>query len=372
MPKTKVPPPPLSVADRNDFLRVLRDATEPLEAAKVAKLAMTSRRPSADEATAVLEQFVSEGALNAWPAKTAKGKSRYWDRDLISVGSAALAELVQHSSQPVSTREVKKLWKLPFKLSDSEIASILAELAKSGTIHEIPAKTAKSGMRYWHSDVVEFGRDLLLTQINDKPPLTKSKLKTTVKWLDQTQFEELVQRLTSRKEIYCHPPLWKSKHFMWSPSPPAPEPYLKGIRDQLATVVKELQSASVPQADLRRAAVQMLESVGISFGAASSVTTDAAAGGREEAVDLLALMQIVEPSADRGVLVAARVLRAAAKIPKAEFDTLTLQLSRQGKIALHEHDFVGSLSCEERDELVTDGHGNYYVGMALRPGQAEL
>ncbi|HQZ69058.1 MAG TPA: hypothetical protein PLY87_28420, partial [Planctomycetaceae bacterium] len=120
-----------------------------------------------------------------------------------------------------------------------------------------------------------------------------------------------------------------------------------------------------------RAAVQMLESVGITFGASSSVTTDAAAVGREDAVDLLKLMHIVDPSVDRGALVSARVLRTAAKIPKAEFDTLVLQLSRQGKIALHEHDFVGSLSSEERDELVTDGHGNYYVGMALRLGQGD-
>ncbi len=371
MPKIKVPPPPLSAADRNDFLRVLREAEEPLEAGKVAKLAMTSRRPAADEAAAVLEQFVAEGALKAWAPKTGKGKPRYWDRDLISVGSAALAELVQHSSQPVSAKEVKKLCKLPFKLGDSEIASILADLAKSETLYEIPAKTASSGLRYWHRDAVEFGRDSLLTQIKDKPPLTKSKLKTAVNWLDQSQFEELVERLTNRRELYCHPPLGKSKHLLWSRSPPAPEPYLKGIRDQLATIVKELQSASVPQADLRRAAVQMLESVGISFGASSSVTTDAAAVGREDAVDLLKLMHIVDPSVDRGALVSARVLRTAAKIPKAEFDTLVLQLSRQGKIALHEHDFVGSLSAEKRDELVTDGHGNYYVGMALRLGQGD-
>ncbi|MEY3226139.1 MAG: hypothetical protein RLZZ536_758, partial [Planctomycetota bacterium] len=40
-------------------------------------------------------------------------------------------------------------------------------------------------------------------------------------------------------------------------------------------------------------------------------------------------------------------------------------------IVLHRHDFASSLSVVERDELVTDGEGQYFVGMALRTGQVQ-
>lgn len=371
MPKIKLAPTPLSTDDYDELLRVIRSADEPLEAAKVTKVAMTSRRPTSDETAAILQKFVAEGAVKVWPAKTTKGKPRYWDRDLKSVGQTALEELVHQSADPVTAKEVKTRCKLPFKLSDSDIALILNDLAKSGVIFEIPAKTAKSGVRYWKHDAVEFGRRSLLRLISDQPPQAKAKLKGAVKWLDQAQFEDLVEQLKGRGDIFCHPPIGKSTQPLWSRSPPVPEPYLKSIRDQLATVVAQLKSASVSPADLRRAAVQMFESVGISFGAAAPSTGQLDSGHREEAADLLKLMQQLDPGADRGALVPARVLREAAKMPKAEFDALVLQLSRQGKIALHEHDFVASLRPEDRDELVTDGRGTFYVGMALRRAQGE-
>ena len=84
---------------------------------------------------------------------------------------------------------------------------------------------------------------------------------------------------------------------------------------------------------------------------------------------LVRLMRQLDAGADRGALVTARVLRAAAGLPKRQFDELALQLSRAGRIVLHRHDFAGSLSAAERDELVTDGAGEYFVGMALRAGQ---
>jgi hypothetical protein len=88
-------------------------------------------------------------------------------------------------------------------------------------------------------------------------------------------------------------------------------------------------------------------------------------------VDLVRLMRQLDAGADRGALVTARVLRGAAGLPKKQFDELALQLSRAGRIVLHRHDFASSLSVVERDELVTDGEGQYFVGMALRTGQVQ-
>jgi hypothetical protein len=78
-------------------------------------------------------------------------------------------------------------------------------------------------------------------------------------------------------------------------------------------------------------------------------------------------MKQVEPGAQHGALVTSRELRRAARLNKADFDALALELARQGRLVLHRHDFASSLSPEEKDELVSDGQGNYYVGLALRP-----
>src|SRR5690606_32765440 len=118
-----------------------------------------------------------------------------------------------------------------------------------------------------------------------------------------------------------------------------------------------------------RAVVQMLESAGVSLGSAAAGSGDGVQTSLPRPVDLVALMKRLEPNAERGTLVTARILRQHANIGKPEFDTLALQLARQGRLALHEHDFPFSLSPEAREELVTDGQGNYYIGLALRPGQ---
>lgn len=82
--------------------------------------------------------------------------------------------------------------------------------------------------------------------------------------------------------------------------------------------------------------------------------------------DLIKLMHQIESGARRGALVTSRDLRRAAGLPKEKFDQEMLELSKQGKVSLHKHDFPQSLSQSERDEMVTDGNGHYFVGAAIR------
>jgi glycosyltransferase A (GT-A) superfamily protein (DUF2064 family) len=108
-----------------------------------------------------------------------------------------------------------------------------------------------------------------------------------------------------------------------------------------------------------------MEATGISFGSAAPCPVDGS-------VDLIALMRLIEPGANRGALVGARDLRRAAKLEKQSFDRAVMELARQGRLSLHRHDYATSLSAAERDELVTDGAGTYYVGMALRNGASAI
>jgi hypothetical protein len=71
----------------------------------------------------------------------------------------------------------------------------------------------------------------------------------------------------------------------------------------------------------------------------------------------------------REALLAVRELRARLGFTKEQFDSLAIELMREGAISLHHHDHPASLPESERSELVQDARGTYYIGIALRRGE---
>ena len=374
--KQKAELPALTESDKHEVLRVLRQSAEPLELAKLLKQAVLSRPAKAVEVEVLLGSLLSAGLAVEWPAKTVSGKPRFWDRDLRAAGLGAVRELVCSAAVPLSAKDIKKLWKCSFKLTDTELLALLRELLSDGTIFEIPGKSVAGAVRYWGRDVLQFASASVLEELRQRGTLPTAKLRASVKWLDDVRYAELLDRLAAQNLIFRHPAMkaGKSAQLLWGIAPPSPEPWLKPIREQLCEVVRQLRAASVSATDLRRAAVDMLESAGISLGATTGSTAasaSATAAVSVPSVDLVRLMRQLDAGADRGALVTARVLRGAAGLSKKQFDELALQLSRAGRLVLHRHDFASSLSVVERDELVTDGEGQYFVGMALRTGQVQ-
>lgn len=70
----------------------------------------------------------------------------------------------------------------------------------------------------------------------------------------------------------------------------------------------------------------------------------------------------------KGALISIRKLRAALTLDKERFDGAVLGLYYRDNLVLHHHDNVGNMSEAERNELILDKHGNYYVGVALAGG----
>ena len=81
-------------------------------------------------------------------------------------------------------------------------------------------------------------------------------------------------------------------------------------------------------------------------------------------------MRQLNPGADLGTLIGVAELRQRAGLSKEEFDQQALALARAGRVSLHEHDFPAGQTPERRAELITDGAGRYYVGLALRRGDS--
>lgn len=278
---------------------------------------------------------------------------------------------IQQTSEPVTAGQIAKLLAPPHKLSEAKVTPILDEFVAAARLQLFPPKTAKGKPRYWDRDQNEFARSLILETLDKKGSLAKTDLRKAVKQLTEELFLNAFQGLLDSQKLFEHPPLPKKKTSLFGKCPPAPEPYLNDLGGQLSKIVAQLRGASVPVEVLRRALVQLVESTGVPFGEGAAVTRSAAIPLQELNVDLIALMRSIEPAADSGALVAARELRRAARIDKMPFDQEILALARQGRLMLHRHDFASGLSQAERDELVTDGAGTYYVGMALRRESAQ-
>lgn len=83
---------------------------------------------------------------------------------------------------------------------------------------------------------------------------------------------------------------------------------------------------------------------------------------------LTTAMHRIEHGAWRGALVGFRELRLQfPELAKNEFDAAALDAAAAGLICLHTHDMPNNIPQEQRDQLVTDGRGNFYVGCAIRP-----
>ena len=274
---------------------------------------------------------------------------------------------IQRTVEPVTASQVAKLLVAPHKLSEAKVVPLLDGFVAASRLRSFPPKTAKGKPRYWDRDLGELARSLIIGAIDKKGPQSKADLRKATKQLSEELFLAAFQSLIDSRRLCEHPPLSKKKGSLFGSRPPAPEPYLNEIGRQLCKVVAQLMAASVPRAELRQALVQLVEATGIPFGlGATARDGDEDVRQRVNEVDLVSLMRGIEPAADCGALVAARELRRATKLDKSQFDRAVLELARQGRLMLHRHDFAGGLTSAERDELVTDGAGTYYVGMALR------
>jgi len=274
-----------------------------------------------------------------------------------------LLTLFATTTEPITASQASKLLTAPHKLKEAQAIPILAEFVASAKLQAFPPKTARGKPRYWDRGVNELGRLLILASLEKKASQSKADLRKAAKQVPDAAFEAAFQGLIESRTLFEHPPLPKKKSADFGKLPPSPEPYLKDLGVQLTKVVAQLTAARVPAAELRRALVQLVEATGVPFGGVAKSDTVATP---PQSVDLVSLMKQVEPAAVNGALVAARELRRAANLPKSQFDEAILALARQGRLMLHRHDFASSLDPTEREELVTDGAGTYYVGVALR------
>jgi hypothetical protein len=384
----KATPAPLTPEQRQGVLQALGTVPAPETAADLFKRLTAVpglKRPQVEE---VLVQGVADGTVFAYPGATAKGKARFWHQDRDTWLRVPLRDVLAAANEPLTAALLAKQLTLGVKLGEADLQPLLDRLCQAGEVHRHPPATAKGKPRFATRSPAEFIPPAIVRLLTTKGGLPLAKIVAALKGHEPGLVQQVVEQLRRERRLFLHPGVGKSAPPLYKTTPVAPLEFLTDVRAALLKVVPTLQGAGVSVEDLRRAFVQLAGEVGIPLGATvlggnpspnhqptaaspgSPPAAPAVSGSpaRDAPVDLVALMKQLNPGAELGTLIGVGELRRRAGLTKEEFDRAALALAKAGRVSLHEHDFPGSLTAERRDELITDGAGRYYVGLALRRG----
>ena len=258
--------------------------------------------------------------------------------------------------------QLKKALPKPFQRVHEHALSLLRELAARGEIHR------------WSKGSVErfYARDPIATLDEVVPrelafgPLDVRALKDRVEAAAMGHGEVVKEWLKSalaRAIVFEHAPgspRSKEKRY-------GREPDLRLLlKAPIAALRKALVGMDARGISRGQVAAAILEELGVSSAPLSPPSNGATnPGAKRELLDALGKLAAASPP---GALLSIRELRRRISMGKGQFDATALSLSKEGAVSLHFHDHPASLPENERNELVQDGRGGHYVGIALRRG----
>lgn len=279
-----------------------------------------------------------------------------------------LLKLLRQSDKPLTVSQIQKNIPGPLRKDRARLVKFLDELSKNRTIGKWLPKRVP---RYWGADMETYSREQLLDVLSRKP-MTRLQLLDAFKrkihgGSDKKAGElmgKLIKTLIVEKRVFQFPMPGNRRKKVFSAFPPDPSDYMGRMKKEFETVCGMLKNAGLSSDQIFLSAGKMLRaSAETIFGEKAEMDTEPPDNIRKL---ILEKVRIVQPEAERQALVPIRELRAAANIPDRSFDAAVLELAHNQKIFLHRHIHPYRLSDQDKEELVTDGKGNYYVGLVIR------
>jgi hypothetical protein len=303
----------------------------------------------------LLEDMIAAGEIFIWPGK------RYWDRDPRSEAQRLVFQYLSHSGV-VSAAKAKTALRLPLEVIDSTLKGLVAE----GRLHIWqPGKTAQ----YCLFDPQSVAQETILKALSDGPLAEKELVQGIKKRLAGYNAKNLKQHvppLLQSRQLFDHPKYGRTKA-RYSLKPPEPDLYLERAKSEIEAVHRLLAPSGVS-----------LETIFRALGEHIGLVTKPSAREREKPEDRMPMIEAerlilegitrLQPLGQSRALVSIRELRRLLTLTKNNFDRAVFSLAVRGRVALHHHDFPGSLSPAEREEMVRDDRGTYYVGIVPKEG----
>ncbi len=326
---------------------VLQQSQTPKSLPQIRKELAGSFHISSKDLGALLDEMTTIGEIFSWPQK------KFWDRDSRTV----LPDLIMTfmaKSQVATASKIKTNLKLPLEM----VQTALNELVDGGRLRLWqPGKAPYFCLSKPRKTALETILEALAAG-----PLSEKELVLCVKGrLPGYQARDLKEHLTFSKQVYEYPKYGKVK-LKYGLEPPEPGPYLGKAVQEMTAVQRLLAPFQISLEAIH-------DALGSELGLARETGEPSKAPPKGEIASpdaeplLLKAMTRLQPFGQKRALVSIRELRRSVGLAKGVFDRVVLSLALQGKVALHHHDFPSSLSPEERDELVRDEQGTYYVGI---------
>lgn len=269
--------------------------------------------------------------------------------------ATVILKVLQRANEPLTVARIQKELPGPFRIDSVKLAEFLDNQVCTGAIYKwLPKRSQK---RFWTQDLEEYSRKNIV-EILSEQALIGSKLKDALRkslfGCSDSKATEVGQNglkwLVKEKRLFKHPPVGRQRSPRFGVNPPDPSPYLGKVKKEFEKVCEKLKKSGVSPDQV--------------FQAASKVLMPRP---HQDFVKVIMNKIVeIEPAARQQALVSIPALRAALDLPKEAFDQAILDLAGQARIFLHRHVHPAQISGEEGVQMVTDGKGNYYVGIVLR------
>ncbi|MBA4394293.1 MAG: hypothetical protein C0407_12150 [Desulfobacca sp.] len=278
-----------------------------------------------------------------------------------SVLKELILKILSQQDQPQTAKDFRKQLAASFKIPEDRLLELLTNLVVLRNVFEWPAK-GKGAKRFWKEPPSpEFISQKIVQSLSDKP-LTSLELKKVLSkqlfGLPQKAVDPVIHSLLLRGTIIQHPKIVGLKAKLGQ-RPPDPKPYLHKVLKELDQVAKMLAPSQVSREEIHQALLGLIGASGhrvVSLGEPKTVDFEE---------QILSKMIEVEPQAPYGALVSLRNVRRALDLEKGLFDLTIIGLAKKGRIVLHQHSFPRGLAEEERNALVDDQKGHWYVGAVI-------
>lgn len=281
---------------------------------------------------------------------------------LYSEEAALILRALDQSSQPLTVKKLEKAIPKSSLKSKKRLPELLRQMVKAGQIRSGKARS----MVYWLPSLESQASDRILDALSELP-LTQTELKNKLRSLligwPKTNRNEILDRLIKEKRVYKVAPLTGKARLLSARAEPTPQDYIK-LALQLAVAKLKPMGFTTEQVftETRKIAHATPRPANPAVPSVADSVADL------EKLILERMLQL-NPAVTTGAPVQLSELRQALHSEVADkdiFDQTILRLAEQGRVAVHRHDYVSSLSPVERAALVSDGLGNYFIGITLR------
>ncbi len=332
---------------RGALKRILQQNQAPKSVPQIRKELAGSFRISSKDLTILLGEMTALGEIFTWPQK------KFWDRDPRTVLPDLILSFMT-KCLVASASKIKTGLKLPLEM----VETALNELAERGMLYLWQPGKA---LYFCLSEPRKMALDAILNALAAGPLTEKELIGLLRKRLPGYQAKDLKELLSYSKQVYEYPKYGKVKA-KYGLEPPEPGPYLDKTIQDITAVQRLLAPFRISLAAIHETLGRELGLRPTAKAPSPEFTPDQRTFSEAEPLILMAVTRL-QPPGQRRALVSVRELRRSVGLAKSVFDKIVLSLALQGKVALHHHDFPSSLSPDERDELVRDEQGTYYVGI---------